>query len=124
MAHLHPDLLVYALLLLLYLLLELLDGGSIWRSAVCLEDLDIPSRCQLRVVGAAILGSTDSSVRGVIFFSSTSSSAKFFLYFSQFCPVAEGYERISTQEAAGRVATGSRRTVVGRAYHDDDREER
>jgi hypothetical protein len=33
---------------------------------------------------------TYSSVRGVIFFSSISSSAKFFLYFSQFCPVAEG----------------------------------
>lgn len=35
-------------------------------------------------------GITYSSVRGVIFFSGSSSSAKFFLYFSQFSPVALG----------------------------------
>jgi len=92
--YLHTDLLVYALLLLLYLLFELLDGGPVWRSAVCLEHLDIPSRCQRGVEGVAAarlgIGLTDSSERGVIFFSSISSSAKFFLYFSQLEPVAEG----------------------------------
>jgi hypothetical protein len=87
--HLYADLLVYALLLLLYLLLQLLDGGSVRRGAVCLENLNIPSRRQLEP-GRRFLGATNSSERGVIFFSSISSSAKFFLYFSQFCPVAEG----------------------------------
>jgi hypothetical protein len=71
-------------LLLLYLLFELLDGGSVWRSAICLEDLDIPSQSQFGAQGGVMLRLTDSSVRGVIFFSSISSSAKFFLYFSQF----------------------------------------
>ncbi len=89
-AHLDANLLIHALLLLLYLLFELFDGGSVWRSSVCLENLDIPSQSQLRVPGRAVLGLTDSSVRGVIFFSSISSSAKFFLYFSQLEPVAEG----------------------------------
>ena len=36
---------------------------------------------------------TYDSVRGVIFFSGSSSSAKFFLYFSQFSPVALGMVR-------------------------------
>ena len=40
--YLHANLLVYALLLLLYLLFELLDGGSVRRSTVGLENLDIP----------------------------------------------------------------------------------
>ena len=40
--YLHANLLVYALLLLLYLLLEFLDGSPVRRSAVRLEDLDIP----------------------------------------------------------------------------------
>jgi hypothetical protein len=88
--YLHADLLAYALLLLLYLLLELLDGSPVRRGTVCLENLDIPSRCQLRESWWRYSGVTDSSVSGVIFFSSTSSSAKFFLYFSQFEPVAEG----------------------------------
>lgn len=42
-SYLHSDLLIYALLLLLDLFLELLNGSSIWRCAICLEDLDIPS---------------------------------------------------------------------------------
>jgi len=46
---------------------------------------------QSRIAVVAGMGMTDSSVKGVIFFSSISSSAKFFLYFSQFAPVAEGY---------------------------------
>lgn len=41
--YLNPNLLVDTLLLLLYLLLQLLDGGGVWCRAVCLENLDIPS---------------------------------------------------------------------------------
>ena len=104
--YLYANLLVHALLLLLYLLLELLDGGPVWRSTVCLENLDIPSRCQFRVAVAAGQGVTDSSVSGVIFFSSISSSAKFFLYFSQLEPVAEGYARVSMREATARSDQG------------------
>jgi hypothetical protein len=54
--YLHADLLVHALLFLLYLLLELLDGSPVRRGTVCLENLDIPSRCQLRVVVALFWG--------------------------------------------------------------------
>ncbi len=42
LCYLHPDLLVHARLLLFYLLLELLDGRSIWCGTVSLENLDIP----------------------------------------------------------------------------------
>lgn len=40
-AHLDTNLIVHALLLLFYLLLELLDGGAIWCGSVGLEDLNI-----------------------------------------------------------------------------------
>lgn len=69
--------LIHALLSLFYLLLELLDGGTVWSSAVGLEHLDIPRiNVNLSCFGAAVgdVG-TNSSERGVIFFSSISSSA-------------------------------------------------
>lgn len=88
--YLDSYLLVHTLLLLFYLLLELLDGCSVWRCAICLKDLDVPWQVSVGDVCSVQSDYTNSSVRGVIFFSSISSSAKFFLYFSQFCPVAEG----------------------------------
>lgn len=42
LAYFHTNLLVHALLSLFYLLFQLLDGGTIWRGAIGLEDLDIP----------------------------------------------------------------------------------
>jgi hypothetical protein len=50
-SYLDPDLVVYALLLLLYLLFELLQSSSIGRGAICLENLDIPSVRQLQSGG-------------------------------------------------------------------------
>lgn len=100
--HLHADLLVDAVLLVPDILLELLEGSCVWGGAVGLkycdvseEDVSGPSpaessyRCQ-------DVKATYSSVRGVIFFSGSSSSAKFFLYFSQFSPVALGMMTVLT----------------------------
>lgn len=49
-----------------------------------------------RAIRIKELKGTYSSVRGVIFFSGSSSSAKFFLYFSQFSPVALGMMTVLT----------------------------
>lgn len=38
------NLLIYALLFLLDLFLELLDRCTVWRGAICLQNLDIPGR--------------------------------------------------------------------------------
>jgi hypothetical protein len=62
--------------------------------------------------GRGDLEATDSSDSGVIFFSSISSSAKFFLYFSQFEPVAEGYAKVSRREAV-QAGTNARRMGAG-----------
>lgn len=73
----HTNLLIHALLPLFYLLLQLLDGGAIRSSAVGLEDLDIPTDSVNMMPSwyVVVVSGTDSSERGVIFFSSISSSA-------------------------------------------------
>lgn len=71
------NLLVHALLPLFYLLLQLLDGGTVRRGTVGLENLDVPGDAVNTMPLGSVVGmsGTDSSERGVIFFSSISSSA-------------------------------------------------
>lgn len=57
--YLYADLLIYALLLFLDLLLEFLEGGAVRCGAVSLEDLDIPSRSS---VSQPMLLSTEASL--------------------------------------------------------------
>ena len=90
----HTYFFINAGLLLLNLLFQPLQSGSIRCSAISLQHLDIPilphiSRHRQGYVSTSTL-CTYSSVSGVIFFSGSSSSANSFLYFSQFCPVALG----------------------------------
>ena len=89
--------LINAGLFLLNLLLQPLQSSSIWRSAIRLQHLDIPSYAVsvsiAKGTGRHPFLCTYSSVSGVIFFSGSSSSANSFLYFSQFCPVALGILR-------------------------------
>ena len=51
-SYLDADFLVHTLLLLLYLLFKLLNGSSVRRGAVRLEDLDVPVSVSVVLGGA------------------------------------------------------------------------
>ena len=42
-SYLDPDFVVYTLLFILDLLFDGFQGGGVWRSTICFENLDIPS---------------------------------------------------------------------------------
>jgi hypothetical protein len=114
--NLYAYLLIDTLLLLLDLLFQLLQRCTIRRGAIGLENLYVPSRyvsfSRAEVVRGMSRYVTYSSDKGVIFFSSTSSSANSFWYFSQFWPVADGWEAGSGQLRARRYRN------KGIAHHD------